>query len=385
MATFIFGEYWWNWKGTWKWKYTLLNFKEENEEGNNKKSIISLHITKECFDKLPEFTWREVNERVQCKGIIEQISNIPEIKSVPTGMSTSVLGQYTDILRERTKKYTTEKNSVAQVVDDMNVKYFLKAPLAIHQHSLFAIKKIATMVVAKLKETPDVVIGSPISPISPISPAPIFGPTNVAYLIWITVIIATFIFGEYWWNWKGTWKWKYTLLNFKEENEEGNNKKSIISLHITKECFDKLPEFTWREVNERVQCGAYLVVCDGFIVSKGIIERINIPEIKSVPTGMSTSVLGQYTDILRERTKKYTTETNSVAQDIINGVELEEYEISSRGMLTITYALNIPDQGWKGEYGKIDNEMISNWLSSKSSKFVIDDEKVKGQVLYNLI
>ncbi|CAJ0908830.1 7945_t:CDS:2, partial [Entrophospora sp. SA101] len=153
---------------------------------------------------------------------------------------------------------------------------------------------------------------------------------KVAYLIWITVIIATFIFGEYWWNWKGTWKWKYTLLNFKEENEEGNNKKSIISLHITKECFDKLPEFTWREVNERVQCGAYLVVCDGFIVSmrkwikvhpggakilehvigtditndffgykgKGIIERINIPEIKSVPTGMSTSVLGQYTDIL---------------------------------------------------------------------------------------
>ncbi|CAG8760769.1 13210_t:CDS:2, partial [Dentiscutata heterogama] len=28
----------------------------------------------------------------------------------------------------------------------------------------------------------------------------------------------------------------------------------------------KLPEFTWEEINERVQRGAYLVVCDGLVV-----------------------------------------------------------------------------------------------------------------------
>ncbi|CAJ0870877.1 21156_t:CDS:2, partial [Entrophospora sp. SA101] len=188
---------------------------DEPPYGNKKEYNLSSHINKKDLAKLTELTWCEINEHVQrgaylvvCDGfivnvrkwikvhpggakilehvigtditndffgykgkeIIEQI-NLPAIKSikpVPTGISTSVLAQYTDILHERTKKYTTERNSVAQVVDDMNCKYFLKAPLAIHPHNLFAIKKMATMVVAKLKESPDV--ESSILPVPTIPP-----------------------------------------------------------------------------------------------------------------------------------------------------------------------------------------------------------------------
>ncbi|CAJ0924729.1 9627_t:CDS:2 [Entrophospora sp. SA101] len=57
--------------------------------------------------------------------------------------------------------------------------------------------------------------------------------------------------------------------------------------------------------------------------------------------------------------------------------------MSSRGMLTITYALNIPDQGWKGEYGKIDNEMISNWLSSKSMPHHTRPHKTPPPIMMN--
>ncbi|CAG8843053.1 13833_t:CDS:2, partial [Racocetra persica] len=32
------------------------------------------------------------------------------------------------------------------------------------------------------------------------------------------------------------------------------------------EDYAKLPDFTWEEINERVQHGAYLVVCDGLVV-----------------------------------------------------------------------------------------------------------------------
>ncbi|CAJ0830644.1 22410_t:CDS:2 [Entrophospora sp. SA101] len=59
---------------------------------------------------------------------------------------------------------------------------------------------------------------------------------------------------------------------------------------------------------------------------------------------------------------------NHKIEDIINGVELEEYRLSSRGMLTITYALNEPTQVWTGKNGDIDQKMISDWLNSPSTK-----------------
>ncbi|CAJ0634957.1 12850_t:CDS:10 [Entrophospora sp. SA101] len=502
IIAFLFGEYWWNFKGTWKWKYTLSNFEKENEKKNDKKSLFLLHIPKEDFDRLPEFTWSEVNERVQrgaylvvCDGfivnmrkwirvhpggakilervigtditndffgykgkeIVEEI-DLPEIKSIPTGYSTSILGQYTDILRERTKKYTTQKNSVAQVVDDMNVKYFLKAPLAIHPHSLFAIKKIATMIVAKLKETPDL-------DLSILQPAPIFGPSNAVDggLSDEEMAKQDTAFRIKFRRYKLTSKVpingskKYPVMKFtftivhQNENEAYKNRhhklKFLPGHYIEVQSRIKgqvvIRSYTPIEGNIVKSFSIFVKVYPDGLMSRHLNEQLRGYEIqvrgpfdvgdrenlqtqllsqtvdaslqyrKSSLTGRTTpsfissstsSLLNPNTQdghwqelfmicggtgitpmlqlityhlelcmrrshastIRNKRVTMHLLYGNHRIEDIINGVELEEYEISSRGMLTITYALNIPDQGWKGEYGKIDNEMISNWLSSKS-------------------
>ncbi|CAJ0839382.1 366_t:CDS:2 [Entrophospora sp. SA101] len=64
---------------------------------------------------------------------------------------------------------------------------------------------------------------------------------------------------------------------------------------------------------------------------------------------------------------------NTLVEDIINGVELEEYRLSSRGMLSITYSLNKPPPEWTGKIGEINQEMISDWLG----ELVVNDSKNK--------
>ncbi|CAJ0828979.1 17184_t:CDS:2 [Entrophospora sp. SA101] len=388
----------------WTVEDKLLSLEEQNFEQLYPENSIGTDITNDFFG-------------YKGKGIIERI-NIPEIKSVPTGMSTSVLGQYTDILRERTKKYTTEKNSVAQVVDDMNVKYFLKAPLAIHQHSLFAIKKIATMVVAKLKETPDVVIGSPISPISPISPAPIFGPTNVAEELndsEITKQDTAFrvkfrrykltskapINGRHYIEVQSRIKGQVVIRSYTPI--EGNIAQSfryeiqvrgpfdvgdreVLQTPLLSQTVDaksqyrksgiyslsakNIPLFisssTSSLLNPNTQDGHWkelYMICGG----TGITPMLQLI-IYHLELCMRRNRLSM---IHNKRVSMHLLYGNHRIEDIIDGVELEEYQLSSRGMLTITYALNKPTQSWTGKVGEINQEMVSDWLS----EFVVDDNK----------
>ncbi|CAJ0887295.1 7546_t:CDS:10 [Entrophospora sp. SA101] len=499
IVTFMFGEYWWNWRGTWKWKYIQLNFEKE------KKSILSLHITKD-LDKLPEFTWREVNERVQrgaylvvCDGfivnmrkwirvhpggakilesvigtditndffgykgkeIIEHI-DLPEIKS--TGNSTaneSVLGQYTNILHERTKKYTTQKNSVAQVVDDMNIKYFLKAPLAIHPHSLFAIKKIATMVVAKLKNSSDVELSS----------APIFEPTDVADGGLSDEEIAKqdtafrIMFRRYKLTSKvpvnankefPVMKFTFTIVhqNIDGYKSRHHKLKFLPGHYIEVQSRIKgqvvIRSYTPIEGNIVQSFSIFVKVYPDGLMSRHLNEQLKGYEIqvrgpfdvgdREVLETSSISQAADITSLYRKSslyTKKYipfiSSSTSSLLnpnthdghwkelymicggtgiapmlqlityhlelsmrrshastmrnkevtmhllygnkkiEDIINGIELEEYEMSSRGMLTITYALDEQIQDWKGESGEIDQEMILDWLNSKASNLIVNN------------
>ncbi|CAH1767309.1 12132_t:CDS:2, partial [Entrophospora sp. SA101] len=477
-----------------------------NEEGNKKNSIISSYITEEDLAKMPEFTWSEINERVQrgaylivCdgfivnmrkwikvhpggakilervigtditndffgykgKGIIEQISNIPEIKSVPTGISSSVLGKYKDILHERTKKYTTEKNSVAQVVDDMNVKYFLKAPLAIHPHSLFAIKKIATMIVAKLKETPDVVLGSQMSP------APIFGPTNVAdgRLSDSEIAKQDTAFRVKFRRYKLTSKVPingsktYPVMKFTftivHENEAYNHKLKFLPGHYI-EVQSRIKgqvvirSYTPIEGSIAQSFSIFVKVYPDGLMSRHLNEQLKGYEIQvrgpfdvgdrevlqtptlsqtvdaasqyrkssiyslSTPSFISSStssllnpntqdghwkelymicggtgiapmlqLMIYHLELCMRRSRASTTRNKRVSmhllygnyrvEDIINGVELEEYRLSSRGMLSITYSLNKPPPEWTGKIGEINQEMISDWLG----ELVVNDSKNK--------
>ncbi|CAJ0828458.1 9752_t:CDS:10 [Entrophospora sp. SA101] len=224
ISAFIFGQYYWRWGTRWNIRKLKKNHKggfEKDTDEEESKSILFNYITMEKYNSLPEFTWDELNERVQrgaylviCDGlifdirkwieahpggakilervigtditneffgyntvreIIEEVDE-PDVPPLSTGASDSVspvLGKYTNLLRERNKKnkLSYNKRSVAKIFDNVNVKYFLKSPLAVHSHSLFAAKKLSTLIVARLKENDYI---NPSS--SPITPQ--FGPFN---------------------------------------------------------------------------------------------------------------------------------------------------------------------------------------------------------------
>ncbi|CAJ0825833.1 11800_t:CDS:10 [Entrophospora sp. SA101] len=424
------------------------------------------------LDKLPEFTWREVNERVQrgaylvvCDGfvvsmrkwikvhpggakilervigtditndffgykgdeIIEHII-VPEIKTVPTGMSTSVLGQYTNILHERIKKYTTQRNSLAQIVDDMNVKYFLKAPLAIHPHSLFAIKKIARMIVAKLKENPDVV-ESPTAPIfgpkilninneegglndeeiakqdtvfrikfrrykltskAPIngrhyievqsrikgqvvirSYTPIEGSIAQSFSIFVKVypdgLMSRHLNGQlkgYEIQVRGPFDvgdreiFQSPLLSQTVDATSQYRRSSIYAKSIP----PFISSSTSSLLNPNTRDGHWkelYMICGGTGIT---------PMLQLITYHLELCMRRSQASTMRnKRVSMHLLYGNHKIEDIINGVELEEYRLSSRGMLTITYALNEPTQVWTGKNGDIDQKMISDWLTDSPS------------------
>ncbi|CAI2195995.1 7163_t:CDS:2, partial [Funneliformis geosporum] len=54
---------------------------------------------------------------------------------------------------------------------------------------------------------------------------------------------------------------------------------------------------------------------------------------------------------------------NRTIEDVIDGIRLEEYSLSSRGMLTISYVLSNPPEEWSGLQGQINPGIIQRWLS----------------------
>ncbi|CAG8807542.1 11747_t:CDS:2, partial [Gigaspora rosea] len=83
---------------------------------------------------------------------------------------------------------------------------------------------------------------------------------KLAYYCWIAIVIATFIVFDLWWRFEGAFN-QILCIKYKPAVE-----KTMMHAHINSEDYINLPEFTWEEINERVQCGAYLVVCDGLVV-----------------------------------------------------------------------------------------------------------------------
>jgi hypothetical protein len=78
------------------------------------------------------------------------------------------------------------------------------------------------------------------------------------------LLTIVFIIGEY--------RWRKGVINKLEFNTtEVGGEKSMLLDYINHEIYDKLPEFTWEEVNERVQRGVstyiylvYLSKCENF-------------------------------------------------------------------------------------------------------------------------
>jgi NAD(P)H-flavin reductase len=67
---------------------------------------------------------------------------------------------------------------------------------------------------------------------------------------------------------------------------------------------------------------------------------------------------------------------NNRIEDVIDAIKLKEYELSSEGMLEITYVCSIPPLiKWQGYQGRITSEIIQKWFN---------DIKVKTQELPTL-
>ncbi len=76
----------------------------------------------------------------------------------------------------------------------------------------------------------------------------------VPYAIWTFILIIAFVFGEF--------RWRRTEGVFKVCNTEEvklDERKTMLHGHINYEDYNKLPEFTWEEINERVQFGVGLL------------------------------------------------------------------------------------------------------------------------------
>ncbi|RIB20264.1 hypothetical protein C2G38_2081224 [Gigaspora rosea] len=160
--------------------------------------MLHAHIKFEDYINLSEFTWDEINERVQrgaylvvCDGLVVDMRDFYSVHPGGGQILLNVIG--TDITNDFYKSHsdkiiedidcsksllipkdTTSQNyssvlakhmehlrggqifqkrmSVAKFIDYINVRYYSREPLAQHVHSRFAIQKMATMVIGKVNE-----------------------------------------------------------------------------------------------------------------------------------------------------------------------------------------------------------------------------------------
>ncbi|CAG8704822.1 10474_t:CDS:10, partial [Dentiscutata erythropus] len=177
IAIFLTLDLWWRLEGAFD-QFFCIKYKPLAE-----KTMAHAHIKYEDYAKLPEFTWEEINERVQrgaylvvCDGLVVDIRNfysshpdfykahadkiVEDIESseallIPKDTTSrnyysSVLAKHMDHLRGRSTP--RGRWSIAKFIDNLNVKYYSREPLAQHAHSKFAIQKMASMVIGKINE-----------------------------------------------------------------------------------------------------------------------------------------------------------------------------------------------------------------------------------------
>ncbi|CAG8460621.1 14501_t:CDS:10 [Racocetra persica] len=195
LCAFLIGELWWHFE-----EFDNKFFRIKKDETNaEKKTMMHAHINHQDYIKLPEFTWEEINERVQrgaqlvvCDGlvidihtwcdshpggsqillqvigtditndfynthkneeIVEDIDSPKALlipKDTPSGNQSSALAKYVTHLQG--KSAPQKRLSAAQFIDNINTKFYLRKPLAQHTHSRFATQKMATLVIGKMSE-----------------------------------------------------------------------------------------------------------------------------------------------------------------------------------------------------------------------------------------
>ncbi|CAG8485935.1 10940_t:CDS:10 [Racocetra fulgida] len=136
-------------------KKPIVHSDMKYETMTEKKTMMHAHINHQDYVKLPEFTWEEINERVQRgdEEIVEDIDCPKALlipKDTPSENQSSVLAKYVTHLQG--KSAPQKRLSAAQFIDNINTKFYLRKPLAEHNHSRFATQKMATLVIGKMSE-----------------------------------------------------------------------------------------------------------------------------------------------------------------------------------------------------------------------------------------
>ncbi|CAG8500457.1 21044_t:CDS:2 [Cetraspora pellucida] len=154
---FLICELWWHFEAL---VCRFLCIKYETVTDKN-----LMRTSDEDYVKLPEFTWEEINERVQrgaylvvCDGLVVDIRSFfdshPEALLIPKDIDyknyTSVIAKHINHLQGKQKP--RRRLTVAKFIDNINVKFYSREPLAQHAHSRLAIQKMMSMVIGRVYE-----------------------------------------------------------------------------------------------------------------------------------------------------------------------------------------------------------------------------------------
>ncbi|CAG8757887.1 9826_t:CDS:10, partial [Gigaspora margarita] len=487
---FLMAKLWWRVEG-----FFPRIFCVKKEVFTEQKTMMHTHINYEDYIKLPELTWEEINERVQrgaywvvCDGLVVDIHSwipshpggsqillnvigtditndfynthknkkfedidSPEAllipKDIPSGNSSSVLAKYVNHLQG--KPALSRRLSVAKFIDNINVKYYLKEPLAQHSHSRFATQKMATLVIGKMSDDVSekglLVQGDGASyqsldnepvKVNRTSSHPVKHIQFHRYkLISKQMVNANanypvmrFTFSIVHRGEKDVSTEKFLPGHYIEVQSRVNGQIVIRSYTPLEGCLSKsfsiyvkiYPKGLFSQhLNEQligyeIQARGPFDVCErhksyvvptnsvsrgASIISNsklyipytpynqltGLLSQTKAPKTAkttllnpdSLDGGTGVTPMLQLIKYYLERSTKQKNESgqyvgckqmhllfgNREIEDVIDGILLEDLALSSRGQLTVTYCLSKPPSDWEGLRGRINKNMIQDWMN----------------------
>ncbi|CAG8819098.1 23971_t:CDS:2, partial [Racocetra persica] len=74
---------------------------------------------------------------------------------------------------------------------------------------------------------------------------------------------------------------------------------------------------------------------------------------------------------------------NRKIEDVIDGMFLEDLALSSGGQLTITYCLSEPPSDWEGLQGRINKQIIQDWMNMMQGVFLQSPSETQKNILHS--
>ncbi|CAG8504353.1 4803_t:CDS:2, partial [Racocetra fulgida] len=273
-------------------------------------------------------------------------------KDISSKKYSSVLAKHIDHLQGKPEPRT--KLTAAKFIDNINGKFYSRKPLAQHAHSRFAMQQIVSMVIGKVNEEMKV--------------------NEKEHVVQ-----------------GGTFQ---TL----DSKPVGIDTKSIKFHHVYSEKF--LPGHyieVQSRVNEQIVIRSYTPLegyeiqargpfdaCDRLAKSLNPRQSILLSAKPRTPytklTGTSST---EKTSLLNPDSPDGCWDELYMIADVIDGMFLEDLALSSRGQLTITYCLSEPPSDWEGLQGRINKQIIQDWMNMMQGVFLQFPSETQKNILHS--